>query len=192
MLVNAFGAGQPCPACNLLRAQVIPEMFFNFHPAGCRYAGRVGSAVELSCLSQFLRLFGPITALAFVSGQFPANRRGASTKLLRNSFLAPTCFLQGVNLVTFRFGDVVIVHRATSTWRLKRYEVYTTSPLIPDCWKLHFALESGAFNNLPTEKKVNNRRHSDGFSVAASPSLQSRACCGRYAIPVSESVQWIK
>jgi hypothetical protein len=26
----------------------------------------------------------------------------------------------------------------------------------------------------------NNRRHSDGFSVAASPTLQSRACCGRW------------
>jgi len=25
----------------------------------------------------------------------------------------------------------------------------------------------------------NNRRHGDGFSVAASPPLQSRACCGR-------------
>lgn len=28
----------------------------------------------------------------------------------------------------------------------------------------------------------NNRSHSDGFSVAASPSLQSHACCGRYAL----------
>jgi hypothetical protein len=25
----------------------------------------------------------------------------------------------------------------------------------------------------------NKRSHSDGFSVAAPPSLQSRACCGR-------------
>jgi hypothetical protein len=35
---------------------------------------------------------------------------------------------------------------------------------------------------LPTgaSMKLNNRRHGDGFSVAASPPLQSRACCGRY------------
>lgn len=28
--------------------------------------------------------------------------------------------------------------------------------------------------------RLNKRRHSDGFFVAAAPSLQSRACCGRY------------
>jgi len=31
------------------------------------------------------------------------------------------------------------------------------------------------------ETKANNRSHGDGFFVAASPPLQSRACCGRYA-----------
>ncbi|MGP9499279.1 hypothetical protein [Halomonas sp. AOP43-D1-4] len=30
-------------------------------------------------------------------------------------------------------------------------------------------------------KEYNKRRHGDGFFVAASPSLQSRACCGRYS-----------
>lgn len=31
-------------------------------------------------------------------------------------------------------------------------------------------------------KMPNNRRHGDVFFVAASPSLQSHVCCGRYAI----------
>lgn len=30
--------------------------------------------------------------------------------------------------------------------------------------------------------KFNNRSHGDGFSIAASPSFQSRACCGRYVL----------
>ncbi|WP_218962430.1 hypothetical protein, partial [Lacimicrobium alkaliphilum] len=44
----------------------------------------------------------------------------------------------------------------------------------------HLLQSVRAFNKFPNEKKVNNRRHSDGFFIAATPSLQSRACCGRY------------
>lgn len=39
--------------------------------------------------------------------------------------------------------------------------------------------------NLVCSLKSYNRRHSDGFFIAAAPPLQSRACCGRYEYGVA-------
>ena len=63
-----------------------------------------------SVLGKLMRLPGPITPSTTVPGQFSANRRWASFQHVGNLALRMSCFLQGVNLVSFFSGEVCVVH----------------------------------------------------------------------------------
>jgi len=105
-------------ACNLLRAQLDAQIEIDLSPDLGLHTN--GLASVLGSFRRFgARLFGAIPTLATPADKFAAD--GATAPAQQSGDLADGLFgfQEAVNLVSF-FSAEVVVHWATSTWRLKR------------------------------------------------------------------------
>ncbi|WP_201766405.1 barstar family protein [Litchfieldella anticariensis] len=80
-------------------------------------------------------------------------------------------------LNTFFLSYTMVSLSARKTARTSTLTVKSCyGKIIPQAKALNWSMNS---HQAPCTS-ANNRRHGDVFSIAASPTLQSRACCGRY------------
>ena len=102
----------------LLRAPLHPKEERHFGPHSGRYALSIAAA--LGAFGRFhASLFSSLGTIATPTFDFAADRAEAPAQHLGNLRECLLGFHEAVNLVSF-FSAEVLVHQATSTWRLKR------------------------------------------------------------------------
>jgi hypothetical protein len=63
-------------------------------------------------------LVGTVAALTAIAAYFPTHRRGGNPKYARNGLLILPHFLEGVDLISLSFGQLVIRVKPWVSWTL--------------------------------------------------------------------------
>lgn len=113
---------------NLLRAELLPDQL----PYPLSHLSRQFAALvrlSSSIITQTLSLLWPITSQSLVAPELPTDRRLTAPHQLGYLFLAVLGFLEYVNLVSFRLGQLVVTHKCLFSWRRKVPSLPADRPL---------------------------------------------------------------